>query len=421
MNYNYITYIPLETCIGNSLETFNTNFTSLDLNIKQLSSSVESRTSYLSSILPSVSSVLDNRIQYLSTQIPVISSGIEEQLNFASIISSVPNNVVPVVLYSKNINYENIDSGIVAKGNGATLLQKPNNDVEGGKKRGKYVTDFQKTRDEAQDVSSGDYSVLFNGHSNSVLSMYSSLMEGYHNSVSGLSSYYSFIGSGQDNIISSDHSSIVCGSINSLLSSYNVCAGTNNQLNKLFSFSVGDNNVNSFAPSAQTGFGNTEQSNASATCIIGSYGRTYYDGHNVYSNSSYVSAGDSQLSVLILRETTSSGEHKNLSLYPIPQGQLANFIPPENNQIWYGKLKISAVNRLGQSAYFYEILAAKRDSSGGLSLWPSSSSPSFSYNPYGVGVLLSIAAGALLQITITSPSTETWYWTGIFEFIDLLY
>jgi hypothetical protein len=55
-----------------------------------------------------------------------------------------------------------------AKGNGATLAQRPDNAATGGNARGVYATDFQKSRGAASQVAAGDYSAILGGQNNQI-------------------------------------------------------------------------------------------------------------------------------------------------------------------------------------------------------------------------------------------------------------
>jgi len=77
-------YIPAtvskNTCIGNTLSTFNISFTSLDKRLYELSTYID----FLSSTVISVSSVLDSRINFLSSTMISISGELNNRINFLS-------------------------------------------------------------------------------------------------------------------------------------------------------------------------------------------------------------------------------------------------------------------------------------------------------------------------------------------------
>ena len=417
MSYHYITFVPLDTCIGTSLDTFNSNYTSLDLNIKELSSSVESRTNYLSSALQTVSATQQTKVSFLSSQVPVISSGIMDQLNFTSIVSSGPNNTVPVVLYGKqNFSYSDIDTGIVAKGNGATLAQAPDNTVEGGYKRGGYSTDFQRKRTLPNQVALGDYSVILNGHSNLVLNSFDAIAGGFYNTVSATASSCGFIGAGSNNSVNSEYSTIICGYGNSALSAYSISIGSNNNVDKKYLSIVGNYNTTSVAVSSLGGgYADIPASTCSASNILGSFGKPYYEGHTVYSNSCFTSAGDSQYSVLICRAITNNN---NVWMGPVfvPSPNIPNMVPP-TSRFWNARIIITGVNTDGNVAFYDNYLTCFKNNAGGLSISPSLVNQSSN----GTSLQLSTFSNILVEIEVQSSDSKTWYWTAVVEMVDISY
>lgn len=426
MNYNFISTVPLETCIGDSLNTFNVNYTSLDLNMKNLSSYVDNRSFYLSSTLQTVSSAKTTEINYLSSETSTLLQQIPEKLNFFNFLSSAPNSSVPVLmLFKEDLPYNDVDSGIVASGNGATLAQMPDNTVFNGAKRGRYSTDFQKSRQSSNQVAASDYSVILNGQSNSI---------------SGASAQYSFIGSGSNNLISSEYSTILAGTSNSALSTYVSVAGNNNLADKAYSCVIGNNNITFYSASAAT---NTcvltlTSSSGSAAQILGTNGLSYYENQMVYSNGCFSRAGDSQYSVFILRDITSDSVSY---MAPIPVPTLPgpaydNFVSPSPNflpiypkTLWNMRVRITMVTAAGSVGYYDKILVLKRNSSGLVE-----------YNVgdgYGTatfvlsdGTNTSLTLGAFVRpqdtcyatIRVASfAGTSTVYWTAVVEIIESSY
>jgi hypothetical protein len=73
-------YIPAtvskNTCIGNTLSTFNASFTSLDSRLYELSTYTVNSVNFLSSTMISVSSVLDSRVNFLSSAVNYVSANV---------------------------------------------------------------------------------------------------------------------------------------------------------------------------------------------------------------------------------------------------------------------------------------------------------------------------------------------------------
>ncbi|RJG10902.1 DUF2793 domain-containing protein [Pseudomonas cavernicola] len=143
-------------------------------------------------------------------------------------ITATPNATVPVVSLSVTITETSGDMAYVAKGNGATLAQVPNNAATGGNKRGIKATDWQKERSAATQVASGDYSAIGGGSGNETSGTYSVIAGGLGNW--GISNY-GFIGSGDGNTNSSAYGVIGGGYLNTTgTDGYSVVSGGANNL-----------------------------------------------------------------------------------------------------------------------------------------------------------------------------------------------
>lgn len=103
-----------------------------------------------------------------------------------NISTSSPNATVNAAsLTATGSSAANIDAVFRPKGTGANLAQIPDGTTAGGNKRGQYATDFQKSRVSAGQVSSGNYSVIAGGQSNSATGIWSSVVGGYGNAALG--------------------------------------------------------------------------------------------------------------------------------------------------------------------------------------------------------------------------------------------
>lgn len=119
------------------------------------------------------------------------------------------------------------DAVLQPKGFGAVMAQLPDSTSTGGNKRGSYAVDWQMHRATADQVASGNYSVVLGGSSNkatqdysvvggrqNTVTAYSAIAAGYLNQTQNT---YCFIGAGQSNTASGDKSSIL-GGFNNLAS-----------------------------------------------------------------------------------------------------------------------------------------------------------------------------------------------------------
>lgn len=107
--------------------------------------------------------------------------------------TATPNATVPVEsLTANNSGFADIDIALVAKGQGATLAQVPDNGITNGNKRGIFATDWQKSRLAATQVASGAYSTVGGGAQNSATGSYAIVSGGASSAASG--SYATVVG-----------------------------------------------------------------------------------------------------------------------------------------------------------------------------------------------------------------------------------
>ena len=98
MPYYIPDYVSKNTCIGNTLSTFNTSFSNLDARLYQLSTYTVNSVNFLSSTVISVSSVLDSRINFLSSTIISVSGELNNRINFlSSSMISVSSDLTTII------------------------------------------------------------------------------------------------------------------------------------------------------------------------------------------------------------------------------------------------------------------------------------------------------------------------------------
>jgi hypothetical protein len=107
-----------------------------------------------------------------------------------------PNDTVNVASLTSAVTTASGDIAIVPKSDGAILASVPDGTVTGGNKRGPKAVDLQTIRDVANEVASGDISVVVGGQGNRA------------------SGAYSFIGGGFGNIASTTTTTVVAGNQN---------------------------------------------------------------------------------------------------------------------------------------------------------------------------------------------------------------
>jgi hypothetical protein len=121
MPYYIQSLVDKSTCIGNTLSTFNINFSALDTNLYNLSAYTVSSVNYLSATMVSVSSTLTTRVNYLSTTMESVSSTLDSRLTnktdflSSSMITTSGNIMNQVYAVSSDI-VNNLINDYVAQG-----------------------------------------------------------------------------------------------------------------------------------------------------------------------------------------------------------------------------------------------------------------------------------------------------------------
>lgn len=111
---------------------------------------------------------------------------------------------------------------IAPNGTGGLIASIPDGTATGGNARGSNAVDLQTSRTNAQNVASGDYSVVTGGINNRANSTGSFVGGGSNNSTTGLDDYQAIVG-GQSNSISQSGGSFIGGGLSN---SVNTSAGT---------------------------------------------------------------------------------------------------------------------------------------------------------------------------------------------------
>ena len=115
-----------------------------------------------------------------------------------------------------------IDLLLEAKGAGATVAQVPNGTEAGGNKRGARATDWQKSRQYATQVASGNYASIGGGSGNTADVDYAAVGGGAYNTASGS---YAYVGGGDYNTVDGSSASVVGGSSNTVGGNYSSIGG----------------------------------------------------------------------------------------------------------------------------------------------------------------------------------------------------
>ena len=136
--------------------------------------------------------------------------------------TSSPNNTVSANRFIATGSASNIDAVFQPKGTGAILAQLPDSGTGGGNKRGDYAVDWQMDRNNANQVASGEGSVIGGGKRNRVTGDYCTIAGGQNNYVTD---GFSFVGGGYLNEANGQCSSVLGGSYNDADAYYSTVIG----------------------------------------------------------------------------------------------------------------------------------------------------------------------------------------------------
>jgi hypothetical protein len=167
-----------------------------------------------------------------------------------------PNNITPTFGLSARSLSANVDFAIIPKGEGALLAQIPDGSYIGGNKRGANATDWQRFRNDAFQVASGQSSTIGGGVSNNASGINSTIAGGNGNTASvdatvgggtanSAAGQSSTVGGGNNNNASNEAATIGGGSTNTASGLYTTIAGgnVNNALNEGDTIGGGSNNI----------------------------------------------------------------------------------------------------------------------------------------------------------------------------------
>ncbi len=297
-----------------------------------------------------------------------------------------PNATVPVdALTATDASYTNIDVALVAKGTGATLAQVPDGTTAGGNKRGTYATDWQKTRNSANRVASGNFSAIGGGQSNIASGAYSAIGGGYSNTASGsgatvaggdvntasgsvyptiaggtgntASSNYSFVGGGQSNRAQTNTHAAVCGGGSNTASGQNsfVGGGFGNTASGLYTAVTGGYSNIASGPYSFVSGGRNNRTTGDYSFIGG--GRNGITrsiaGNHVFPacfNPIADTAGVTQAALLVLARETTGATATVLTSNSSAAGTTNQVILPNNSAYSFSGEVIAGVTAAGATA-----------------------------------------------------------------------
>jgi hypothetical protein len=234
-----------------------------------------------------------------------------------------------------------VNAALIPKAGGAVLAALPNGAASGGNARGGYAVDFQTFRTNANEVSSGGFSVICGGRNNRSAGADAVIVGGNSNIVTN---QRSFIGGGTGNNLTTLNGGVICGGESNSTSANGLIAivgGASNTATGANNF-IGGGQSNSAGTGSHiviTG-GQSNTASASYSKIIGGLSAVA----NLYGQSSHASGqfstgGDAQANELIWRRAVTGTAITELFL----DGSSAAAILPTTNSVWHGTIEIVAI------------------------------------------------------------------------------
>jgi hypothetical protein len=270
------------------------------------------------------------------TNVNLNSAEWNKQLSLFREISSVTsiNSAIPVFALQVSSISANVDIALVAKGNGSFSLQIPDSTATNGNKRGRFAIDFQRTRDINTKVSSGSYSIILNGGSNTASGNGSNVINGTGNTASGNSSN---VINGSSNTASANNSNIINGIFNTASGIYsNVNNGNSNTASGSYS-NVINGVFNTASVGGYANVINGASNNASGTSsnVINGSNNTASGSYSNVINGSNNTASGGYSNVINGSSNTASGIYSNVinGIGNTASGSYSNVINGNNNTI----------------------------------------------------------------------------------------
>ena len=230
------------------------------------------------------------------------------------------------VSFTPKVSATNVCAAIVPKGTGAIIAQIPDGTFVGGNARGQYSVDFQRSRNNAAQIASGNsYSTILNGNRNTASNNYSAVLGGEQHNASG---QYTIIAGGIGNTSSQSYCSV-----------FN---GNGNTANTVFAsvFAGYINTASGYASFVGCGEGNTS-SGTYSSIQGGAYATANLYGQLAHASGRISTSGDAQAHELVWRRLVTGAPVGGTELFL--DGSSAAAILPSTNAIWHGIIDIAAI------------------------------------------------------------------------------
>ena len=337
----------------------------------------------------------------------------------ADLATASPNNTVNNVSMAPTGGTTNVSVSIVPKGTGAFCLQVPDSATAGGNVRGAYSLDLQRTRNNANQVASGDYALLLGGYNNRVANGYNygTIINGSGNQVTQASA---FIGSGNSNTASGVYSTIINGNTNtaSAESSF-IGGGIYNTASATQATIVGGFGNTASGLTAFIGGGETNTASASYSHVAGGQ-QAVANRYGMAANAAgqFAAAGDAQSARFVLRRKTTDATATTLML----DGSTTR-LTITSGKIMFADILISGIKSDGSASACYKRKVAIKNVAGTTTLVGSVETigTDIEDNASTDVAITADNTNDALQINVTGIAAETWRWVAVVEGLEIAY
>ena len=312
--------------------------------------------------------------------------------------TSSPNNSVAANRFIATGSGSNIDYVASPKGTGANLSQLPDSGTGGGNKRGTYATDWQKERDNANQVASGNYSSIGGGRKNRASGIYSHIGGGQQNTATG---HADVVAGGEDSDATGGNSTVGGGYLNKAQSSGTTVAG----------------GVYNTAAQSYT------------TIVGGARGKTRWQGHTVlggHGDTVMGSNGGQQAGLTVYQRQTTDATPTTISTMSNSSGDTLRLVTlPNNSAYGFTITLVAAVTGGGNSSMWkYQGLIKRGGNAGSTAIVGSVVKDRIAYDSGASAWDADAAADTTngsIKITVTGQSSTTIRWLARIETTELTY
>jgi hypothetical protein len=312
--------------------------------------------------------------------------------------TSAPNATVNVDSLTASAASTDADVAFVAKGAGATLAQVPDSTTTGGNKRGQYATDWQKSRAAADQVASGNYSVVAGGQDNRA-SGDASIVSGGRSNIA--LNNQSIVVGGEGNTSQGARSAVVGGTINNASATNSIILGCTNAI-----------------------------SNSNNSSVLGgSYGSTRsITAYTVFPGTATIAAsvGVTQTALSVLGKQTTDATPGRLTSNGAASGGTTNQVILPNNSAYYFRGEVIAgVTGAGDTKGWYVEGVIKRGANAASTALVGTPTVTSSYADAGASAWTITATADTtnggLAITVTGAAATTIRWVAQIRTTEMTY